>query len=48
MITRVGSMKEKKSVDVGVKETMDHDLFECGRYERLRRDWKGIYIMKVG
>ena len=26
----------------GEKETMGHVLFECGRYEKFRRDWKGV------
>ena len=41
MITRVGSMKEKKSVDVGVKETNDHDLFQCGRLKDLEEIGRG-------
>ena len=33
-------MKEKKSM-----ETMEHILFECERYERFRRYWKGFLLL---
>ena len=35
-------MKEKKSVDVGKRRQWKMFLFECSRYESLRRDWKEI------
>ena len=29
-------------IGCGVKEIIKHVLFECGGYERFRRDWKGV------
>ena len=33
---------EGEDCGCGQKETMEHILFECGRYERFRRDWKRV------
>ena len=38
-----GKYEGKEESGCGSRETMEHVLLECDRYERFRREWKGVH-----